>query len=45
MPNGQQIWLGGALAARTIRLRAGLDRVHILLDALTRLNKLLGGQE
>jgi len=29
---GQQIWLGPALAGRTIRLWAGLDRVHVLLD-------------
>ena len=29
---GQQIWLGPAMAGRTIRLWAGLDRVHVLLD-------------
>ena len=29
---GQQIWLGPALAGRTIRIWAGLDRVHVLLD-------------
>ena len=29
---GQQIWLGPALAGRTVRLWAGLDRVHVLLD-------------
>jgi transposase len=29
---GQQIWLGPALTGRTIRLWAGLDRVHVLLD-------------
>jgi hypothetical protein len=29
---GQQIWLGPALAGRTIELWAGLDRVHVLLD-------------
>lgn len=29
---GQQIWLGPALAGRTIRLWAGLDRVHVLQD-------------
>ena len=28
----QQIWLGPALAGRTVRLWAGLDRVHVLLD-------------
>ena len=28
---GQQIWLGPALTGRTVRLRAGLDRVHVLL--------------
>jgi len=27
-----EIWLGPALAGRTIRLWAGLDRVHVLLD-------------
>jgi hypothetical protein len=27
---GQQIWLGPALAGRTVRLWAGLDRVHVL---------------
>jgi hypothetical protein len=31
-PAGQQIWLGPALAGRTIRLRAGLDRVHVLAN-------------
>jgi hypothetical protein len=30
--SGQQIWLGPALAGRTIRLWAGPDRVHVLLD-------------
>src|SRR5262249_30151611 len=29
---GQQIWLGPALAGRTVQLWAGLDRVHVLLD-------------
>jgi hypothetical protein len=29
---GQQIWLGPALAGRTVGLWAGLDRVHVLLD-------------
>jgi transposase InsO family protein len=29
---GQQIWLGPALTGRTVRLHAGLDRVHVLLD-------------
>src|SRR5258708_7920009 len=29
---GQQIWLGPAMTGRTIRLWAGLDRVHGLLD-------------
>jgi hypothetical protein len=29
---GQQIWLGPALAGRNVRLWAGLDRVHVLLD-------------
>jgi transposase InsO family protein len=29
---GQQIWLGRALAGRTVRLWAGLDRVHVLID-------------
>lgn len=29
---GQQIWLGPALAGRTARLWAGLDRVHVPLD-------------
>jgi len=29
---GQQIWLGPAMTGRTIRLHAGLDRVHVLLD-------------
>jgi transposase InsO family protein len=29
---GQQIWLGPAMAGRIIRLWAGLDRVHVLLD-------------
>ena len=29
---GQQIWLGPALAGRTVRLWAGLDRVHVLID-------------
>jgi transposase InsO family protein len=29
---GQQIWLGPALTGRTVRLWAGLDRVHVLLD-------------
>jgi hypothetical protein len=27
---GQQIWLGPAMTGRTIRLWAGLDRVHVL---------------
>ena len=29
---GQEIWLGPALAGRTVRLWAGLDRVHVLID-------------
>jgi transposase InsO family protein len=29
---GQQIWLGPALSGRTVRVWAGLDRVHVLLD-------------
>src|SRR5262245_21332188 len=29
---GQQIWFGPALAGRTVRLWAGLDRVHVLID-------------
>jgi hypothetical protein len=29
---GQQIWLGPAMSGRTVRLWAGLDRVHVLLD-------------
>ena len=29
---GQQIWLGPAMAGRTVRLWTGLDRVHVLLD-------------
>jgi hypothetical protein len=29
---GQQIWLGPAMTGRTIRLWAGRDRVHVLLD-------------
>ena len=29
---GQQIWLGPAMTGRTVRLHAGLDRVHVLLD-------------
>src|SRR5215471_5109527 len=29
---GQQIWLGPAMTGRTVRLRAGLDHVHVLLD-------------
>lgn len=29
---GQQIWLGSAMTGRVIRLWAGLDRVHVLLD-------------
>jgi hypothetical protein len=29
---GQQIWLGLAMTGRTVRLWAGLDRVHVLLD-------------
>jgi hypothetical protein len=29
---GQQIWLGPAMTGRTVRLWAGLDRVHVLLD-------------
>jgi hypothetical protein len=29
---GQQIWLGPAMTGRTIRLSAGLERVHVLLD-------------
>jgi hypothetical protein len=29
---GQQIWLGPALTGRAVRLWAGLDRVHVLLD-------------
>src|SRR6266516_4406136 len=28
---GQQIWLGPALAGRTVRLWVGLDRVHVLI--------------
>jgi hypothetical protein len=28
----QQIWLGPAMTGRTVRLWAGLDRVHVLLD-------------
>jgi transposase InsO family protein len=28
---GQQIWLGPAMTGRTVRLWAGLDRVHVLL--------------
>ena len=28
---GQQIWLGPAMTGRTVRLHAGLDRVHVLL--------------
>src|SRR5262249_19238465 len=30
--SGQQIWLGPAMTGRTVRLWAGLDRVHVLLD-------------
>jgi hypothetical protein len=29
---GQQIWLGPAMTGRTVRLHAGLDRVHVLRD-------------
>ena len=29
---GQQVWLGPALTGRTVRLWAGLDQVHVLLD-------------
>jgi hypothetical protein len=29
---GQQIWLGPAMTGRTVRLWAGLDRVHVLLN-------------
>jgi hypothetical protein len=29
---GQQIWLGPAMTGCTVRLWAGLDRVHVLLD-------------
>ncbi len=29
---GQQIWLGPAVTGRTVRMWAGLDRVHVLLD-------------
>jgi hypothetical protein len=29
---GQQIWLGPAMTGRTVRVWAGLDRVHVLLD-------------
>jgi hypothetical protein len=29
---GQQIWLGPAMTGRTVRLHAGLDRVHVLLN-------------
>jgi hypothetical protein len=29
---GQQIWLGPAMTGRTVRLWAGLDRVHVLAD-------------
>ena len=29
---GQQVWLGPAMSGRTIRVWAGLDPVHILLD-------------
>jgi transposase InsO family protein len=29
---GQQIWLGPAMTGRTVRLHAGPDRVHVLLD-------------
>jgi hypothetical protein len=29
---GQQIWLGPAMTGRAVRLWAGLDRVHVLLD-------------
>jgi hypothetical protein len=29
---GQQIWLGPAMTGRTIRLWAGMERVHVLLD-------------
>ncbi len=29
---GQQIWLGPAMTGRSVRLWAGLDRVHVLLD-------------
>ena len=31
-PAGQQIWLGPAMTGRCVRLWAGLDRVHVLLD-------------
>jgi hypothetical protein len=29
---GQQVWLGPAMTGRTVRLRAGLTQVHVLLD-------------
>ncbi len=29
---GQQIWLGPAMTGRTVRVWAGLDRVHVLLN-------------
>jgi hypothetical protein len=29
---GQQVWLGPAMTGRTVRLWAGLSRVHVLLD-------------
>jgi hypothetical protein len=29
---GQQIWLGPAMTGRAVRLWAGLDRIHVLLD-------------
>jgi hypothetical protein len=29
---GQQIWLGPAMTGGTVRLHAGLDRVHVLLN-------------
>jgi hypothetical protein len=29
---GQQIWLGPAMTGRAVRLWAGLERVHVLLD-------------
>ena len=29
---GQQVWLGPAMTGRTVRLWAGLDQVHVLLD-------------